>query len=68
MMAKKKCWRDISRTRLWVAILMGIIFAHRAAAKIQVVVDHVGYELQSPKQALGHRNQGRSRPIDLLTR
>lgn len=46
---QKFCLRDL---RLWVLILGTVFFASPAVASLRVLVDQVGYDLQSPKQAL----------------
>ncbi len=42
----------ICRLQLYFAIFLGVSLCTPATAAIHVLVDHVGYDLQSPKQAL----------------
>lgn len=48
---RKRC-SLITQLRVYFVILMGVSLCTPATAAIHVLVDHVGYEPQSPKQAL----------------
>jgi hypothetical protein len=68
MSVTQKSCSMISQIRLWIAILLVVAFSIHAAAEIRVLVDDVGYELQSPKQAVivGTRGDPAPRTFSLV--